>query len=167
MPTPEAEKAEKAFLVAVSRKLPGATGYRDPDSRKETDAKLRELIASELGALVEKLGALKADAEDDGDSDMADDLSILAERFQGSVDAISGASHEGFLGRGPMEPDDLAQIHKLDAAMLEDLDLLTKDLASLKLESIGALTLREVEGTLASIELKISNRKHLLGSTTP
>lgn len=163
MPTPEAEKAEKTFLAAVSRKIPGVTGYREPEGRRETDTKLRGLIASELAALVEKIGALKADADADGDADMADDLTRLAERFQGSVDAISAAAHEGFLGRGPMGTDDLAQVHANDAAMLEDLDLLSKDLGALKLESIGALTLREVEGTLASIELKISNRKHLLG----
>ena len=35
----------------------------------------------------------------------------------------------------------------------------------LKYETIGNLTLREIEGTLAAIELKITNRKDVLADT--
>jgi len=168
MSTPEAESAERSFMLAAERRMPGVAGYRDPESRRETDRKLRDHVAGQLGHLAAKVGEIRKVADDEGDADMADDLSRLEERFRRTAEAISASAppEQEFLGRAAMRSEELTHVHSNDAAMLEDLDLLGKDMGTLKYETIGTLTLREVEGTLASIELKVSNRKHLLGGAS-
>jgi len=156
-------QSEKNFLEKVADLIPGLSGYRAKEGRRDTDKRLREYIASRLDDLRRKVEEIKLAATDEGDLDMLDDLGRLDLRLQRTGDAIRFADYgySGFFDQMKIREEELDRLYVYDEAILGDLELLERDLGNIKYEAIGTLTLREVEGTLASIELRVSNRKDL------
>ena len=154
-------KAEQGFLRKLAMIISDAQGYRDPGVRTETDKLMREHIAGELDGLRKKMGELKAAAEEEGEEDMGDDLDRIDARMERTSEALCSADYKDlkFFGTADISDEGLGKVCAYDHALLEDLDLLVGDVMGMKYETIGTLTLREVEGTLAAIELKITNRK--------
>ncbi len=159
-------ESERRFLEVTAGRVPGIAGYRDVANRRETDLRMREYMAGELEALSSKAGEIRSAAEKEGDVDTAEDVARLLERLEETASELRSAGYGSapFFTRDDLSEAELSQVHGHDLAVLEDLDLLARDMESLRYETIGTLTLREVEGTLASIELRIANRKHLLES---
>ena len=153
--------AETIFLKKLAGLIPGAAGYREAAGRAQTDLQVREHIASELERLSGRINELKASAEEEGEEDMAFELGRIDERMARTIAAVRGADYAGvpFFTAAALDPKHLARACAYDTALMEDLDLLASDVMSMKYETIGNLTLREAEGTLAAIELKITNRK--------
>lgn len=158
-----AEDQERLFSQRASEAVPGIRGYREKDARKETDRLFREHLAGCLDGLVESFGGIRTVAEEEGDVDMVDDLERIGERFGRTARALRSADYAGcpFLEGGETDDEQISRICAYDLAMLEDLELLSRDIGVLKYETIGTLTLREVEGTLASIELRVANRRDI------
>jgi hypothetical protein len=161
--------AEKTFLDKVAQRVPGLAGYREASARRETDLQLREHIAGELELLRSRVAEIREVAEEEQDPDMVDDITRLDERLDRTAGALRSADYGSaeFFTRAEMQEQELARVYEFDSAMLEDLDLLSRDVGGLKYDNIGTLTLREVEGTLASIELRVANRKHLFENPKP
>lgn len=155
--------AEKEFLDRAGEAVPGIRGYRDPEARSETDGLLRDHLAACLDGLSEKFGEIRAVADEEGDVDMMDDVDRILERMDRTASALRSADYSGcaFFGEAGVEDEGLDRVCAYDSAILGDLDLLSNDIHALKYETIGTLTLREVEGTLASIELRVANRKDI------
>ena len=160
------EQSERNFFEKIANIIPGIAGYRAKENRRETDKRLREYIASKIDQCRLKIEQIKVAATDEGDLDLLDDLGRLDSRMQRTADAIRFADYgyTGFFDQVKIREEELDRIYKYDEAMLKDLDLLMRDVATLKYEGIGNLTLREVEGTLASIELRVANRKEIFES---
>ncbi len=154
---------EKAFLDKAGSLIPGIGGYRDAAARRGTDEQVRGHLASRLDDLAARFIAIREAADGEGDLDMVDDLDRIHERIGRTAEALRGADYGKcrFFSDGAVEEGLLSRICSYDTAMLEDLDLLTADVEDLKYETIGTLTLREVEGTLASIDLKLANRRDM------
>ena len=153
--------AEKSFLTKLSGLIADAAGYRDQGARLETDRLVREYIAGEIDQLREKMGKLKAAAEEEGEEDMEDDLDRIDARMERTNEALRGADYKeaSFFGQPQVPEEGLGRVCASEQALLEDLELLVRDVMGMKYETIGTLTLREIEGTLAAIELKVANRK--------
>ena len=156
-------QSEKNFLEKIADVLPGLAGYRAKESRRDTDRRLREYIASQIDQLRLKVEEIKRSATDEGDLDMLDDLGRLDGRMQRTADALKFADYgySGFFDQVKVREEELDRIYAYDEAILGDLELLSRDVGNLKYDNIGNLTLREVEGTLASIEMKVHNRKDI------
>lgn len=154
---------EKAFLERAGKVIPGIGGYREAAARRETDERLRGHLASRLDEMESRLGAIRDAADEEGDVDMVDDLDRIRERVVRTAEGLRGADYGGcrFFSEEAVAEGQLARICSYDSAMLEDLELLSSDVEGLKYEAIGTLTLREVEGTVASIELRMANRRDL------
>jgi hypothetical protein len=154
---------EKAFLARAAEAIPGIPGYRERSGRRRTDEQLRDFLAGCIDDLVGKFDEIRSVADEEGDVDMVEDLQRLGERFGRTADALRTADYSGcgFFDDESPEDEQISRICGYDLAMLEDLELLSSDIGALKYESIGTLTLREVEGTLASIDLRVANRKDL------
>ncbi len=155
--------SEARFREAIADAVPDAPGYRDRAGRSETDARLRAWIRDEIAGLRDKLAELKTSAEEEGEEDMLVELDRIDARMERTIGALESEDHAG----APFFTADCddAQIDAVcayDLAILEDVALLVNDTMALKYETIGNLTLRECEGTLAAIELKIANRKDIL-----
>jgi hypothetical protein len=161
-------QSEKNFLEKIADIIPGLAGYRAKESRRDTDKRLREYIASQIDQLRLKVEEIKRSATDEGDLDMLDDLGRLDARMQRTADALKFADYgySGFFDQVKIREEELDRVYAYDEAILGDLELLSRDVGNLKYDSIGNLTLREVEGTLASIEMKVHNRKDIFETPT-
>ena len=155
--------AETKFMTKLAELLPDAAGYGAWQRRAETDAVLRAHICSELERLKEKITDLKASASDEGEEDMLEELDKIDVRMTRTIDALRAADYTGtsFFSREELSEGDLQRVCAYDRELIDDLELLTIDVMAMKYETIGNLTLREAEGTLASIELKVSNRRYI------
>lgn len=158
-----AAPSERSFMTTIGRLLPGAGGYRDQASRPGTDALLREHVAGELARLRARIDELRTAAQDEGEEDMVDDLERIDGRMERTIEAVRAADYAGlpFFTMERLPEADLERACACDQALLEDLALLSTDVMGLRYETIGSLTLREAEGTLAAIELKAANRRDL------
>jgi hypothetical protein len=158
---------ESRFVRKLSALIPAAAGYRGVDDRRATDGLIRDHIATTIDGLKERIGELRASAEEEGEMDMVEDLERIGARMERTVDAarVADYSQAAFFQKTEIRPEDLDRICAYDEALLGDLDLLARDVMAIKYETIGNLTLREAEGTLASIELKVGNRKDLFDIT--
>jgi hypothetical protein len=161
-------QSEKNFLEKVADLIPGLSGYGAKESRRDTDKRLREYIAGRLDELRPRIEEIKLVATDEGDLDMLDDLGRLDSRLQRTADALRFADYgySGFFDQVKIREEELDRVYAYDEAILGDLELLSRDLGAIKYDTIGTLTLREVEGTLASIELRVTNRKDLFDTPT-
>ncbi|MGH9867218.1 MAG: hypothetical protein ACREAA_03515 [Candidatus Polarisedimenticolia bacterium] len=158
-------ESERRFLVKLNALHPGAAGaagYGDEASRTSTEARLRDGLVEEMARLRAKIDELMRAAEEEGEEDMRDDLGRIGERMERTADALAGGEATAFAGRGEVSPADRELVSGYDLQLLEDMELLQRDVMGMKYETIGTLTLREVEGTLAAIELKVVNRKDVL-----
>jgi len=144
--------------------IPEASDYRGKDARRQTDAQVRDHIASEIDKLRDKILQLKSSATEEGEEDMLEDLDRIDSRMSRTVEALRSEEHAAspFFEAQEVPEEDLSRVCSYDRALLEDLELLVTDVMGLKYETIGNLTLREAEGTLAAIELRVNNRKDVL-----
>jgi hypothetical protein len=161
-------ESERKFLLKLAAVAPDAPGYADAASRRVSDRRMREGLVDELGRMRDKLADLMRSAEDEGEEDMKDDLDRLDARMERTASALGDGAHEA---AAFFQEDGVAAAHResicaFDLQLLEDMELLRRDVMGMKYETIGNLTLREVEGTLAAIELRIANRKDVLEGGT-
>lgn len=159
-------EAESRFLKTIAGLFPEARGYRAFEGRADTEERLRAHAASVLDRLREKIAELKAAASDEGEEDMLEELDKIDVRMGRTIEALQSAGYAGlpFFSRTEVSEMDLARVCAYDLELLDDLGLLTIDVMGMKYETIGNLTLREAEGTLAAIELKIANRSYIFES---
>jgi hypothetical protein len=156
-------EAESRFLKTIADLFPEARGYRAFEGRADTEERLRTHVASELERLREKIAELKAAATDEGEEDMLEELDKIGIRMGRTIEALRSAGYAGlpFFSQTDVSETDLARVCAYDLELLDDLGLLTIDVMGMKYETIGNLTLREAEGTLAGIELKVANRGYI------
>ncbi len=160
-------EVRKVFGEKLSGTIPDAPGYETPEGRRETDEMLRSHVAGELETLRDKLDELRQAADEEGEEDMVDDVDRIDARLLRTVEALRGAETGGLAFFQSADPSgaDVERVCAYDLALLEDVNLLVHDVNGLKYETIGNLTLREIEGTLAAIELKVTNRRDNLDSS--
>ena len=154
-------QADEALRRKLARIAPAAGGYREVGERSTTDRSIREHVASELERLRGKIAELKSAADEEGEEDMLDDLDRFDGRMTRTIDALRAADYTGvaFFTDPVVGEAHLRRVSAYDRALIEDLELLAADVMGMKYETIGNLTLREAEGTLAAIEMKVTNRK--------
>jgi hypothetical protein len=145
--------------------IPDAAGYREQGDRAATDELFRGHVAEELETLRVRMAELKTAADDEGEEDMLDDLDRIDIRMERTIEALRAAAQNAAFFSGAVEDGHLERVCAYDLTILEDVALLVRDTMGLKYETIGNLTLREIEGTLAAIELKITNRADVLADT--
>ena len=142
--------------------IPDAAGYREQGDRAATDELFRGHVAEELEALRVRMAELKTAADEEGEEDMLDDLDRIDIRMERTIEALRAFAPTAAFFSGAVEDGHLERVCAYDLTILEDVALLVRDTMGLKYETIGNLTLREIEGTLAAIELKITNRADVL-----
>jgi len=152
---------EGSFLRKIASLIPAAAGYRAAGARAETDRLVRGHVGAGLERLKARIEELKEAAREEGEEDMLDDLDRIGERMGRTIDSLRSAdfSDVPFFAEPAATDNHIGRVSSYDKALLEDLELLTTDVMGMKYETIGNLTLREAEGTLAAIELKVTNRR--------
>ena len=156
---------ERQLRLRLSQLAPEGTalpGFDDPEARVASDRLLRDAVCAELVRLQTKMEELMAAADEEGEEDMRDDLQRIRDRMERTAGTLSAAGTPAGMSRADLTDSDRETLGLYDLRLLEDMELLSRDVMGMKYETIGTLTLREVEGTLAAIELKVVNRTDVL-----
>ena len=90
-------ESEKNFLERIADSIPGIKGYREKESRRDTDKRLREYIAGRIDKIRGEFSSVQSSLAEEGKLDLMDDTDRLDRRLQKVADSIRFASY-GFAG---------------------------------------------------------------------
>lgn len=123
---PELRSSGARFLANLAYLVPGYTGYRERDQRREEDSHLRSLV---LGRLVEIRGGVTEILNAVSDRKSAPWSELLEERAR-KLDVIADAvryapyGFSGFFDASEIREDTLERILEADLLLFDDLDAL-------------------------------------------
>jgi hypothetical protein len=120
------EISEKNFLEKLADKVPGLSGYRARDDRRETDKRLRDYIATRLDGVKADVDAVKLDLTNQGNLAALGSIGQFHRRLQRLADTIRFASYgfSGLFDQVKIKEAELDRIYAHDLKMVEVVELL-------------------------------------------
>ena len=151
------EISEKNFLEKLVDKIPGLSGYRAKEDRRDTDKRLREYLATRLDGVKAKVDAVKLDLTNRGNLAALNDIGQFHRRLQRVTDTIRFASYgfSGLFDQMKIREAELDKIYSHDLKMIEVLELLESAAGTLGTDPAPATK------ALDALEEQINSRKTL------
>lgn len=120
------EISEKNFLEKLADKIPGLSGYRAREERRETDKRLREYIATRLDGVKGKVDAVKLDLTNQGNLAALNAIGQFHRRLQRLADTVRFASYgyTGVFDQMKVKEAELDRLYAHDLKMVEVVELL-------------------------------------------
>jgi hypothetical protein len=127
------EISEKNFLEKLADKIPGLSGYRAKEDRRDTDKRLRQYVGTRLDGVKAKVDAVKLELTDGGNLAALGSIGQFHRRLQRLTDTIRFASYgySGLFDQMKIREAELDKIYAHDLKMLEVVDLLEGAVATL------------------------------------
>ena len=117
---------EKNFLERVLDKVPGFSGYRAKEDRREADRMLRNTIVGRLDEIRLQLGSVHQELSRDivKAMDHAEPLGEVDTRLTGLISKIRNAEegYTGFFDTIKIDEEDLARVYHFDSGMMDHVD---------------------------------------------
>lgn len=134
------EISEKNFLEKLVDKIPGLSGYRAKEDRRETDKRLREYIATRLDGVKAKVDAAKLDLTNRGNLAALGPIGELHRRLQRLTETIRFASYgfSGLFDQMKIREAELDKIYAHDLKILDVVDLLESSVSTLAMDPAPA-----------------------------
>jgi len=103
------------------KKIPGYSGYKEKEQRREADTLLREHLARELEAQWATMNDLKLQMLTGPAMSQLDDMGRVSRRLQTLIDKVKAAAqgYAGFFDAVKVKEDELDALYDFDEAMLE------------------------------------------------
>lgn len=119
---------DENFLQRMKNRIPGYTGYRDKEDRRDADKAVRENIAGALVAQVDALTRYNADLSAARDFEGLAAIEPTIGQIRLLADRIRTASYGygGLFGENDIDAGALEQLRLFDSAMLREVDNLTE-----------------------------------------
>lgn len=114
------EKSEKNFLEKLADMIPGLSGYRARDDRRETDKRLREHLASRIDRARAGVDGIKLTLTNSGELAALNEVGLLERQLQQLADAIRFATYgySGAFDQLKMKEDELDAIYNHDLKLV-------------------------------------------------
>jgi hypothetical protein len=160
--------SEKNFLEKIASYIPGISGYREREGRRETDRRLRDFLASRLdegrGALV----GLRNKATDAGELKSLDTIGRLDRALQKSVSSLRYADYgySGMFDQVKIREAELDQIYAYDEALVADVVTMTDTLRAAGAAPLDPATLATLADAADKLDLKVVRRREILEKPT-
>ncbi len=108
----------------LAEKVPGYSGYKQKEMRREADKLLRETIAARMRTVKTQLDALQQDLISAGKLDLLDETGSAATQIQTFIDRVRTASYgySGLFSATRVKEEDLDRIYEFDATLLDYAD---------------------------------------------
>ena len=150
------EQSEKNLLEKLADAIPGLKGYREKESRRDTDKRFRDYLADRIDRARGTLDEQKRQLVNQGKLDGLAELDRLSQKMMKSANQIRHASYgySGFFDQVKIRENELDRIYQHDLSMLSDVEALE---ASLKNQEAA----HEWDSRLQIIDQKLDERKHL------
>jgi len=124
------DKIEESLggLENLTRKIPGYSGYKDKEMRREADRLLREQIAKVFGDEVQRLISMQGDLVSGGKLELLEQATALEDavrRLQTFVDRIKRAAqgYAGFFDAVKVKEEELDALYEFDNNLLAQVDI--------------------------------------------
>ncbi len=103
------------------KKIPGYSGYKEKEQRREADTLLREYLARELEAQWAAMNDLKSQMLTGPAMSQLDDMGRVSRKLQTLIDKVRAAAqgYAGFFDAVKVKEDELDALYDFDEAMLE------------------------------------------------
>ena len=114
--------SEKNFLEKLASYIPGISGYREREARRETDRRVREFLAGRLDDARGALHEMRNAATDAGELKTLDAIGRLDRTIQKSASSLRYADYgySGLFDAIKIREAELDQIHAYDHALIGD-----------------------------------------------
>ena len=158
--------SEKNFLERLASYVPGLSGYRDREGRRETDRRLREFLAGRLDEGRAGLNASRNRATKDKDMGALDAIGRLDRTLQQAAAGLRYADHgySGVFDQVKIGEAELAAIYAYDEALVADVVALSD-----RLRAAGGAPVEEIAGieqSAMNLASKIARRREILEKPT-
>jgi hypothetical protein len=152
--------SEKNMLEKLADAIPGLKGYREKESRRDTDKRFRDYLADRIDRARGSLDELKRTLVNQGKLDGLAELDRLSQKLFQAANQVRHASYgySGFFDQVKIRENELDRIYEHDLSMMADVEALE---ASLKNPEAA----QEWDGKIQAINQKLEDRKHLFSGT--
>lgn len=122
------EKSEKNFLEKFADVIPGLSGYRAREDRRETDKRLREYLGGRVDMVRGKLDDVKLALTNQGNLAALNDVGLLQRKLQQLGDSIRFATYgyTGVFDQLKIKEPELDAIYSKDLALASSIEQLDK-----------------------------------------
>ena len=115
-------------LEDLARKIPGYSGYKEKEMRREADSLLRGKIAAAFGEQIQRLVELQGELVSGGKIELLEHATALEDavrRLQTFVDRVKRASqgYAGFFDAVKVKEDELDALYEFDSSLLNQIDV--------------------------------------------
>jgi hypothetical protein len=154
--------SEKNFLERLASYVPGLSGYREREGRRETDRRLREFLATRLDEGRSGLNEARNRATKDRDMAALDAIGRIDRTLQKAVAGLRYADHgySGVFDQLKIGEAELAAIYAYDTALVADVVALADRLRG------PAGDWGEIDKGTTALELKVGRRREVLEKPT-
>ena len=151
--------SEKNFLERLASYVPGLSGYREREGRRETDRRLREFLAARLDEGRSGLNDARNRATKDKDMTALEAIGRLDRTLQKAVAGLRYADHgySGVFDQLKIGEAELGAIYAYDVALVAEVVALSD-----RVRSGGVSDWAEIEKAAAALEMKVARRREIL-----
>lgn len=151
------EKSEKNFLEKFADKIPGLSGYRARDDRRETDKRLREHLAARLEKARDRLTAVKLQLTNEGNLAALNGVGLVDRKLQAATEGLRFASYgySGLFDQMKVKEEQLDQLYAHDLKIASAVEAVEGAFEG------GAFDPAMAAGAVQSLEDLLAARKRL------
>lgn len=159
-------QSEKNFLERFADKIPGLKGYRERESRRDTDKRLREHVASILDQQRRSMDATKRDLLSAARLDVLGAADRVTSKFQRAADSIRFATYgySGFFDQVKIKEEQLDTLYRYDSELVGAVRDLEGKVKGAGKSSDPAGSVRDLEAAVDGLIVKIEARKGLFSN---
>ena len=156
-------ESEKGWLERIADKIPGLKGYREKESRRDTDKRLREHLASLVDQARRTLEGQKRELMAKGRLDILDDADRVARKMQKCGDQLRFATYgySGFFDQVKVREEELDKIYRYDESLLGGVQALDGQGSGVLASPDPAKALSELEAAVEALDRRIEGRKQI------
>jgi len=160
--------SEKNFLEKIASYVPGIAGYRERESRRETDRRIREFLAGRLDDGRAKLNGLRNAATDAGELKALDAIGRLDRTLQKAVSSLRFADYgfSGLFDQVKIREAELDQVYAYDAGLVADVVGLSDALGAAGPAVPDAGAIQTLQTSAEQLDQKVARRRELFEKPT-
>ncbi|MCU0241759.1 MAG: hypothetical protein MUF51_04985 [Vicinamibacteria bacterium] len=118
-------RSQHNILERIMNAIPGFSGYREKELRRDADRMQREYLAKRLEEIKANLNTLAAKASRSGNLDSINDIESARKKLDRVINRIRYAErgYTGFFDAIKVDDAALARVYEFDGALLDEVDL--------------------------------------------
>lgn len=155
--------SEKSFLEKIAAHVPGVAGYRERESRRESDRRLRDFLAGRLDEARRALDAVRNTATRAGELGVLNEAGRLDRAIQKSAAGLRFADYgySGLFDQVKIREAELDRIYAYDEGLLGDVLALGEALEKLKDVAPDGTALAELARRAEDLDRRVVRRREV------